>query len=253
MSFNVVAFQESQDEAGVYSAEAAVADTIARTSGDQLFIPPETPSLFGAYAATGGTVEGAAYLSAPSLLRVSRYDIYPCQEGIKPSGDESIRLHPLSPLVLAKYEPTECRLKSDPAAAEVHTVLMFLAEGPLAPVTGEIHPVKFTAAITETVGAWKAGDISFDTTLPVGKYRCVGAMIWGTSGVAFRFIPKGFAVRPGFISSSSEGNHGNPLQRYGGLGVWFEFDSLAPPQLEWLAVATSGTAQTGVMDLLKVS
>jgi len=252
MVFSLVAWSESEDEAGEYKAKAAVADQIAITSGDILYIPDDVPNLIGAYAACGGTTEGAAYLQSPSLRRTALYDIQPTQEGIKPSGAESLRLHPENPIPLDPGEGMEAYVLSNPASAEVHTVVAFLSDGPIAPITGEIHPVKFTTSITETASTWKNGQITFRQTLPVGEYACVGAAMWGTSGVAFRFVPKGYGHRPGFIAHSSEGNRGNRYQRHGHLGEWFRFHSLTPPSVDWLACATSGTSQSGIMDLIKV-
>ena len=64
--------------------------------------------------------------------------------------------------------------------------------------------------------------------------------------------PDSDRLRPGFICHSTEGQKGSDLQRNGGLGTWFEFDSKVPPQIEWLAMATAGAAQSGVLDLIKV-
>jgi len=253
MSFSIVAFQESEDEAGAYANKAAIADEICTTSGDYLYVPADVAKLIGAYAACGGTIEGAAYLKSPSLRALAYYDIYPCQEGTQPSGDESVLIHPDLPIDLTPGEGLEAMVKSNPASAEVHSVVVFLADGAIAPVTGVIHPVKFTTAITETVGVWKNGAITFSQTLPVGRYQIVGAAMWGTSGVAFRFVLKGDGHRPGFICHGTEGNRGNKYQRHGRMGVWGEFDSSVPPSVDWLAMATSGSAQTGVMDLIKIA
>ncbi len=253
MVFSLVAFQESEDEAGAYANKAAVPDEIATTSGDFIYVPADVSQLLGAYAACGGTIEGAAYLKSPSLRALAYYDIQPSQEGIQPSGSESVRIHPELPIPLTVNEGLEAMVKSNPGSTEVHSVVVFLGSGPTAPVGGVIHPVKFTTAITETVGAWKNGAITFSQTLPVGRYQIVGSAMWGTSGVAFRYVLKGFGHRPGFICHGTEGNAGDPHQRYGAMGVWGEFDSSTPPTVDWLAMATSGSAQTGIMDLIKIA
>jgi len=253
MPFQIVAWSESQNEAGAYTSVTAVPDEVATTSGDILYVPAETPYLLGAYAAVGGAQEGAAYLQSPSLRATALFDIQPSQEGIKPSGDESLRLQPTSPIPLAGGEGLEAYVKQTPGGNEVHTVVAWLADAAISPVTGVIYHCKFTASLTETVSVWTSGAITFRQTLPVGRYQCVGAAAWGTSGVAFRFIAKGYGNRPGFICHGTEGNKGSDLQRNGGLGVWFEFDSRVPPQIEWLASATSGTSQAGIMDLIKVA
>lgn len=255
MPFQIHAFSESEDEAGAYAAKAAISDPLVTTSGDLLYIPPGMNFLLGAYAALGGTTEGAAYLQSPSLKRMLLYDIQPTEEGIGPSGDESVLIHPEYPIELDEFEGLEAYVKSNPGSAEVHTVVPFLATGAISPLAAgqRIYTVLFTTSITETASTWKNGAITFRQTLPVGRYQIVGAAMWGTSGVAFRFTIPGVAHRPGFICHGSEGNHGSPPQRRGGMGVWAEFHSLTPPSVDWLANATSGSSQTGVMDLIKVA
>lgn len=253
MPYSLVAWSQSEDEAGVYAVKDAVADPIVTVSGDIIYVPEKLTKLLGAYAAVGGTVEGGAYLISPSLRRFGRYELIPVQEGIKPSGDESVRIHPDLPVGLDPYEGLEAYVKSNPGSAEVHTVVAFLGEAALAPVKGEIIQVGFTTAITETVSVWTNGAITMRVTLPVGVYAIIGAAMWGTSGVAFRFNFVDLPQRPGFICNSSEGNHGNPFQRHGHMGEWGRFHSLTPPSVDWLAAATSGSAQGGILDLLKVA
>ena len=51
MSFNVVAWSQSEDEAGAYAGKAAVPDELTTTSGDILYVPEKTLYLIGAYGA----------------------------------------------------------------------------------------------------------------------------------------------------------------------------------------------------------
>ncbi len=255
MPFQLHAFSESEDEAGVYEGKTAVEDALVTTSGDIIYIPRGMNHLFGCYGAIGGTVEGSLYLTSPSLLRHGELDIQPTQEGISPSGAESVMIFPEHPIELDEFEGIECRVKSNPGSPEVHTVVIFLADGRMVPIPAgaRIQTVRFTSAITETASTWKTGAITFRSTLPVGTYAVVGVSMWGTSGVAFRLNTPGAAHRPGFICHSSEGNKGHDLQRYGRLGEWQRFHSLTPPSIDWLAYATSGSSQAGVMDLIKLA
>lgn len=251
MSYSLVAYSESEDEAGLYSLKTAVADTIVTVSGTVIYVPAKYSKLLGAYAAVGGTIEGGAYLISPSLRRMGRFEIVPTQEGIQPSGDESVRLQPDAPISLDPGEGLEAYVKSNPGSAEVHTVVAFLGDAAITKVKNEIFHVGFTTAITETVSVWKNGAITLRETLPVGEYDVVGAAAWGTSGVAFRIVFVDLPHRPGFICHSSEGYHGSPWQRNGEMGIWGRFHSLTPPTIDWLACATSGSAQGGVLDLIR--
>lgn len=138
-------------------------------------------------------------------------------------------------------------------AAEVHTIIALLSDGPLAKPTGAIFPVGFTATITSVVGRWVAGTITLDQTLPRGRYAVVGAACFETDCLAMRFVPVGEAHRPGCLGTASVGIPSQKCFRNGELGVWFEFDSLTPPMIEILHAAAGAQTVTGVIDLIKVS
>jgi len=254
MPFQLHAYSESQDEAGAYAAEAAVADQLVTISGDTLYIPPRMNRLIGVAGFPGSTVENSLYLDSPSLKRRALLDVYPLTEGIAATTGQLIQLHPQHPIELDEHEGMECYILSNPAAAEVHSCVIFLADGSIAPLAAgvRIFRVKFTTGITETASAWTNGAITWRQTLPVGRYQVVGAAMWGTSPIAFRLQIPGVAHRPGFVCWSTEGQPGHPLQVMGGLGVWAEFHSLTPPSVDWLASATSGNSQAGFMDLIKI-
>jgi len=252
MAFNVVAFQESIDPGGAYVNITAVADPVTTTTGDIIYVPPATPYLFGAQAFLDATTAITAYLQSPSLRRVANYDIAPVVGALYPSASDIVALRPSSPIKLDENEGLEALINSNPSSAAVQSVVALLSDGAITSVDGEIFSVYFTTAITETVGAWTNGEITFAQTLPIGDYQLVGAAMFGTSGVAFRFNGVGKAERPGFLCNNAMTDRQHPLQRKGGLGVWLEFNSMTPPSIDWLAHATSGTSQTGIMDLIRL-
>ncbi len=250
MVYHVVAWAKSQDEASAYLSQNGVPDETVTVSGTIVYVPAFAPKLIGAYQAMGSTGI-AGYLQSPSLRATALFDIYPVELALKPTGSEAVELQPDSPINLTPGEGLEAFGKSTTVAAAQHTTVAFLADAAIAPVSGEIFSVLFSAAITETIGVWKNGDITFRQTLPVGNYSVVGAQMSGTSGIAFRFLPKGAINRPGAICVGTVAYKGNPVFRNGGMGKWFDFNTATPPSVDWLASATSGAAQTGVMDLIK--
>jgi hypothetical protein len=250
--FTLVAFSESLDPAAVYVNHAGVPDQHVAVNGDYIYIPEFAAFLMGAWCGADITVAPGAYLQSPSLLAMAPYHIDPVDVAIAPVNHDAVHLHPESPFALKAMEGLEALIQCNPGAATVNALVAFLSDGPITKVTGEIIKLRFTTGITETASVWSNGAITLTDNLPVGKYAIVGAKMYGTSGVAFRFVLPGGFHRPGMIATPTVNNQVHPLSRNGGLGVWGEFDSRVLPTIDWLGSATSGTAQVGVMDLIKV-
>jgi len=252
MPFTVVAFSESQDEANAYATLNAVTDPTVTVTGDTIYVP-ELDNLIGALACLG-TTGVSAYLDSPSLRELAYYYIKPIEKALIPSAPPHLPFHPTLPVPLVRYEGIKAYVKADPAAAEQHTVVLFLSDGALTPVTGEIRNIEATASVTEAAGSWEEGSITFTQDLPAGRYQVVGARVeCGGNGIAFRFIPVGGGYRAGGLCVNDVNERDPPFQRFGQLGVWFEFDPREPPMLEVLASAAGGTSQTIILDVIKVA
>jgi len=252
MVYQLVAWSESQDAAGAYVGVAAVADQITSVSGDILYVPAATPFLIGVLANIGATLPVGAYLQSPSLRGMILYDVPVCMNGLLPTTGRECVIFPQTPIPLAGLEGLEAYINSDPAAAERGSVVAFLSDGPIAPVTGAIYTVRFTSSNTLLAGGWSSSDLTLRQTLPVGTYQLVGAKAYVTNGVAFRFVGKGVAHRPGAPCVSAIQYEGLDVFRRGGMGVWLEFHSLAPPQIEVLGTTAGAQTVNGWLDLIKV-
>lgn len=249
MPFTIVAYSESIDPAGALSNIQAVVDDTHRTNGDFVFIGSFNQLIGAAFFA--GTTGVRGQLQSPSLRRVILQDISPVFNELAPTSHDSLRLHPESPIALETNEGLEALILSDPAAAEQESVVVFLSDGALAPVTGEIFTLRATGSITATTGAWASGSLTYSQDLPVGRYQLVGARIEGTNLVAARFLIPGVINRPGLLCNADDDDRADPRFRYGKLGVWAEFDSVTPPSLEIMA-SGANTSQVVYLDLIKV-
>ena len=250
--FSLVAFSESLDPEAAYANHAAVPDPHVAISGDYIYIPEFASFLMGCACYADNTVAPGAYLQSPSLLGMAPYTLDPIGAAVAPVNHDHVLLHPESPFPLKAMEGLEALIQCNPGAATVNSLIVFLSDGPTSKITGEIIKLRFTAGITETASVWANGAITLSDNLPVGKYAIVGAKMYGTGGLAFRFVIPGASHRPGMICCATENDKPHDLSRNGGMGVWGEFDSRVLPTIDWLAVATAGTAQVGVMDLIKV-
>lgn len=250
MPFHLIAFHDEIDEGGVYTNLPPVTDPTITIAGNYAYCP-ELNNIIGTYVAGGDTCVGA-YVQTPSLRKLLNLDIFPLQQATYPTGGESIFLFPEDPIPLERYEGIEVLVNANPTSAERHTVLLWLSDGAIAKVSGAIYTIRATASITAVAGAWSEGALTFRQTLPVGTYAVVGGVGYGANMVAFRFIPVGYAWRPGGLAVTDRGAFGGYEQRHGRLGVWFTFDARTPPSVEILAVGAC-TSQEFYIDLIKVA
>jgi hypothetical protein len=143
-------------------------------------------------------------------------------------------------------------------AADDVFCMVSLSDGPVLPVTGDIFTLGFTAAITPVIGAWANGPVTFEQTLPVGRYQIVGCDLFDDAASflkMFRLVPIGSPNRPGGATRTSRLTSNEPTlsQRMGRMGVWCEFDHLTPPTVEVVGGVAGGAADfAGVFDLIKV-
>lgn len=250
--FTLVGWQQSVDEDGTLTVLDAIADQHIRVSGDRIFVP-SLNKLIAEYAAQANTVTHVQ-LQSPSLRRVALLDIAQCQGGLRPSGGESFTPHFNCPLSLEVGEGLEAYINKPSDSAIVATVLAWLADGALTPVVGEIFTVKVSATITSILTQWVNGALTFTQTLPVGRYAIVGGTMSEAGGdlIAFRFVIPGYEWRPGCLTVGDLGAKPIVAQRYGGMGIWGEFDSTTPPSIDIIAAAAASQTVVGYIDLMKI-
>jgi len=168
MPFTLVAYQEAKPADTTPLAITAVPDQHVRID-DTIIYMAEYNEIIGVYAG-GHTTLVDAYLASPSLRRLANYSIAPIALVTPPAGDDSFILHPASPLALEKNEGLEAIIEaSATVGAVVTTVGVWLADGVITLVSGEVFHVRATATIAAAVDTWANAEITFDDTRPVGR------------------------------------------------------------------------------------
>lgn len=254
MGFTIVGFSESVDEGGAFTKINAVIDQTHKTSGTKLYVG-KLNQLLGAVAFLGESGKEARLVS-PSLRAVNPFYLAPVNKtlygGLLKTFVTSVdftnsvtttdtileelvaRIDPENPIALVENEALECETLADPNAAEQHTVIVYLSDNALSPVKGKFYTINANVEVALTAGKWEFAEISFPDDLPISDYQVVGARAVIPTGVAFRFVPVGSAIRPGGLCVSDEGAPDLPLQRYGNAGEWFKFNAVQPPGVEVL-------------------
>ena len=156
-----------------------------------------------------------------------------------------------NPITLDEDEALNAFVAENLMGAEQEYVLVWLGDGPVQPVGGEIFTVRVTNTTTLVADAWTNGAITFDQTLPVGDYQIVGARFSSAGLIAFRFVFVGGNNRPGGLGVDAAGDLNAKGQRHGGWGVWGDFRHNRPPTADFLSISAD-TSQTGELDLIKV-
>lgn len=248
--FTLAAFIESQDAGGAFVNIAASADQHLTQSGDDIQVPANWNNIIAkmAYIGTTGT---RVYLTSPSLRLFNNVPVTPVNQVLVPTGNDVIDFHPNSPIPIVASEELSCLYYADPAAAEVHAVGVWLAEGEISSVSANIRSVQFSVTITPDAGYWCSANISLDEDLPAGTYQIVGARLETAAAVFARWILTGLPQRPGFPCVADEDFVHVDHFRYGELGVWGSFLHNQLPKIELLCVAEPGeSTYRGIIDLV---
>lgn len=255
MPFTTVAFLESVDPAGAFNALSAVADQHIFVSGDDIRIPNELPNIAAAAMGIETTVESFGRLISPSLRGLNPLYVEPfsgaAAAAVEPASPHPVKDLRLSPFPLVAGEALNAEVNSNPAAAQVQWAIVWLSDGPINPVTGEIITARATNADTLTANAWTNGALTFADDLPRGRYQVVGMRARSAGLVAARLVFVGGRFRPGVLGVDAQTDLEHMMFRYGGLGEFGEFDDLEPPTVDFLSVSAD-TAQDVFLDLIKV-
>lgn len=250
--FTVVAFSESQDNAGAFANVGAVTDNHIKAVGDSIYVN-EFNRLVGVMACMGATVPGEVRVVSPSIRRMSPHYISPVINAIYPTGDTGIDMFRDSPVILDIDEQLEVENDANPAAAEQHSVVMWLANQEIQPVKGNIKTVKASCTTALVAGTWTFTDLTFSDDLPVGNYDVVGMRIVCDEGVAARLVPKGAINRPGVpcFASGLLQDYNNTFRK-GNMGVFCSFPHNNVPGIEILGSAAEASDTYIVyLDLIK--
>lgn len=234
---HLAAYYESIDAAGALTELAAVNDPVVFTSGDDIRVPAEVPFLIGEAAAIEATSATRVQVTSPSLRRVADVDISPFDTGLVIDNGHKVSMHPMNPIALRGGESLNLLHQNNPAGATDQYGLVWLGDGPQAPVNGDIFTVRATMSVTAVLGSWVNGSLTFDQDLPVGQYDVVGMRCVEATTVAARLVFPGGAFRPGVHGSGAETSIDNWYHRQGRSGVWGTFETNTPPTVDILAAA----------------
>ena len=228
------------------TALPAVADPHVRVVGNDIYVPTDFRFLWGGYGV--GPTLTRAQASSPSLRRTFLPEIAPLDVGSAlPASPRKILLFDESPIELLGGEALDANLTN--TASDRETILIWLGPGASKPDNRPFFTLRVTATPTAVAGAWTNGAITFDQTLPAGRYDLVGARFRSTNLIAFRFVFVGGTYRPGAVGYAATTSLDYDKFRSGNLGIWGNFAHNAPPTVDFLANAADASF-AGELDLV---
>jgi hypothetical protein len=248
--FQLSGFYESVDQGAAAADIAAIQDDTLYTSGDILRVPPAISNLVGTVALSAATTVTSAQVQTPSLRTLANYDVSAFINAAVFGTPPVIDWFQNNVMPLVGNESMTFNTNTDHASAIAIYGLVWLSDGNLSPVDGEIFTVRCTGAASLSAGSWVASNLTFTQDLPFGEYQVVGMRAVGTNLVAARLIFPGGSWRPGVPAVNAISDEDFHHLRNGMTGVWDTFDYNQPPTLECLGVTDS--AQTIFLDLIKV-
>lgn len=245
MVFHTAGFYKADQNATLLPIQP-IADDCVTWYGDDLTVP-ELNNLL-AFLLFGLTPT-QAQIQAPSLRRIFQEDIdrmiatVTCE-----NADEYIIDLKEQPLILDVAEKLNVLAKYGAGACYA---LLWLGDGAIIPVSGEIHTIRGELEVTTTAAIWENCALTLKQTLPAGRYQVVGARAYGTNMLAARLIFTGHPWRPGIPAGVNYSSVDCKRFRKGRFGAFGEFEFDQPPQVEVLSSAATSTPEI-FLDLIQI-
>lgn len=250
MAFSLVGWTELQDTSAALTQVAGIVDQHVTVTGDDILVPDFAPFLAGAFA-IGATISQAR-LSSPSMRKSTLFDVNPINIGAEPLVPTPWHNRFMNPRPLVPGEGLRALVAEGAAGAEQDSMLAWLSDGQISPVSGEIQTIRATNGSTLTAYAWTIGALTLDQQLESGRYAIAGMRAQSAGLIAARLVIPGSPYRPGCIGYDAASDVEDATFRYGNLGSWGEFEHTYIPQVEFLSVSAD-TAQTVWLDVVKVA
>jgi len=248
--FTTVGYETTASEAAL-TAITPIPDGTVAVIGNDIRVPTALPFIVGAAVMINSAVATLrAQIVTPSLRAVFPFDVSPISNGLVFPSTPGFNQLFYAPVPLVGLEPMDMLIQN--GAAVLNRGFVWLADGAIKPTSGKIYTIRATATATLVTASWvNSGALTFASTLPAGHYQLVGLRSWSANQAAARIFFVGYAWRPGVIAGNAESTIEWPVFRYGGLGVWGEFDNVTPPTIDFMGV--TDTAETLYLDLIKTS
>jgi hypothetical protein len=248
--FHLLAFEQSIDPGGALTPINAIREEQFAVNGVDFRVPAAFPFLVAAAALANDASVTRAQVQSPSLRVLANHDVEPIIAALLFGSPPEAIYHPEAVTPLTPDEALNFAFLSDPAAAVIHRGLVWISDGPLQMVQGNIFTLRATSVAALVTGTWVNATLTFGQVLPAGRYQVVGLRSRGTNLVAARLVFPEQVARPGVAAVNGIADIDPYWPRFGRMGVYGEFDHTVPPTVDCLG--TVDAAQVHLIDLLRI-
>ena len=215
------------------------------------FMPQRNWLLQAAYFGAAGP--NRARFITPTFRQITTPWIRPVNTDIVPANVVGAADYRANPLMFRALEEIQLEGMQTTGGAAVVVGIAAVSKEPIVPAPqGDIYTLRGTGATTVTAGAWSLITVTWQDTLPAGRYALVGGTFIGATAIAGRCILEEQVDRPGWLGNAAADNVGSTIGLKGGLGVWGQFTGNRFPNVEMLCNAAD-TAQEIYLDLIKIA
>ena len=262
MAFTLIGFHEKVSAPSLTKI-TALDDQHIRVSGDDIVVP-ELNKIIGALFMSPNMKAGE--LSSPSLRRMwledmlpfLQSDALPTTQAVDEGGTATYNIprndyfadFTGNPLVLEQSEKLNALVNNN-GNDEENVVLVWLSDGKNAPIKGDIHRIKATVSETLEPYKWSNGALTFEQTLPAGKYAVVGMKAKSDTLIAARLVFVGESWRAGVLGQKAYSDDRPVIFEKGNLGSFGQFEFDQPPTVDFLA-SGADTSEEIWLDLVQV-
>lgn len=249
MSFHLLAYEEAIGTTANTDLDAIADDVINRQNSH--YFPSVDLSLLFATAMSANL--NRARIVSPTLRQITNPQIRPIINAATPGDDEEVADYRNNPFRLPRLEEIAIEASSDICmGTEQCLALLGVSAGMQPAPAGNIYTLRGTSTGTSTALTWTTVTVSWEDTLPEGRYAVVGLVAVGATEVAARLIFDEQMWRPGCLGVAAIGSRIPTIFRKGRLGMWGMFNSWALPEVQVLNTAAV-SVHTFFLDLVRVA
>lgn len=250
---NLVAFFKSVAQDAALDNITPVTDPLVTVTANNRVIFPADYMVGAAHVSNLSATR--ARINTPSFRMIALPEIYPIDDTAAVDVNPPIDGPYWGTLRIPKNDEVGIDISRGGAGAADAFAALWVAERFVPAPQGPIFPMRFTAAVTLTAGTWVQTSLTFDQTLPYGRYAVVGMHVVCNDGMYMRLtFPGQTQYRPGIPCVEAIGDYVNPqVFRKGNFGLFGTFDSTAQPGAEFLGDTAGAETPAGILDLIKVA
>lgn len=250
--FHLAAFSGAKTDSTANEAIPRCSDGALSVSGSNNYLSPDNLSIFAALVYNDTITR--ARIVAPSLRNEGLPEIFPLNPTFEPSANFRYAYWDKNGPSLRKDEEFGVECSNGASTVDIATALLFLRRTFKPVPNGKRFTLRATSTQTLVASAWTLGGLTFDQTLPFGKYAVIGMAATCNDALAARLLfPRDQSYRPGVgcgetIAIRPEVDY----FRCGQQGEWGRFESVNSPQLELLGGTAGAETAAIILDVVRL-